>query len=93
MNLLLTLLLLVPAPHFVTLKWNAVTGNGPIRYNLYRSNTPAGPFKNLNNVPMLCPSYGDWQVTANGSYWYEVTAVDENGLESAKSAPVTVKVP
>lgn len=90
---LLAMLWILAAPHYVTLKWNPVTGNGPIRYNLYRSNTAAGPFKNLNNVPIYCTTYGDWQVTAGQTYWYEVTAIDQNGIESPKSAPVTAKIP
>ncbi|MCQ2322860.1 MAG: choice-of-anchor J domain-containing protein [Bacteroidales bacterium] len=61
----------------VTLGWNAA-GNA-IGYNVYRSTT-GDNYEIITNVTET--NYGE-TVTENGDYYYQVTAVYDNGCESA----------
>ena len=53
-------------------------------YMLYKSSSETGPFGQVNSEPLLCPWYYDEVLPAAMTY-YRVTAVDENGNESAYS--------
>jgi hypothetical protein len=66
----------------VTLSWTAV--DGAVGYNVKRSTTAGGPYTTIaTNVTGT--SYVDNAVINGTKYYYVVTAVDSNGIESANS--------
>ena len=82
----------VPAAHSVALNWNANT-SAVVRYNVYRATQPGGPYTKLNSSPIRRTSYTDSTVQAGHTYFYVVTAVDQNGIESRFSSKVQASVP
>ncbi|HET6142344.1 MAG TPA: immunoglobulin domain-containing protein [Candidatus Acidoferrales bacterium] len=78
--------------HSVTLTWNASTStvNG---YNVYRSTVSGGPYTKVNSSPINATTYVDGGVAAGQTYYYVVTSVDANSVESANSTEVSVVVP
>ena len=82
----------VNAAGAVDLLWNASSGRDLAGYNVYRS-TEGGPFRRINQKPVLTPIFHDATVAPGHSYEYAVTAVDLTGNESRKSAPASVAMP
>lgn len=80
------------AGHFVTVTWepstSAVTG-----YFIYSSAQSGGPYSKLNGAPICGNSYVDATVQAGHTYFYVVTAVDANGVESVFSNEASATVP
>jgi fibronectin type 3 domain-containing protein len=78
--------------HSVAITWTAstsvVTG-----YNVYSSTVSGGPYSKLNSSPVAGTSYTDTTVQASQTYFYVVTSVDSNGVESAFSTEVSASVP
>jgi Abnormal spindle-like microcephaly-assoc'd, ASPM-SPD-2-Hydin len=78
--------------HSVSLSWNpdssSVSG-----YNVYRGAKSGGPFSKLTSSVDTATDYLDTNVAAGGTYYYEVTAVSEQGKESRPTAPVKATVP
>jgi hypothetical protein len=71
--------------------WNASAEADLAGYNLYRSRTAAGPYRNrVNAEPIRIPEYLDTAVDNGVNYTYAVTAVDRAGNESPLSNKVTV---
>jgi hypothetical protein len=77
--------------HSVTLSWTPSTSqvNG---YYIYRSSISGGPYAKLNAALDPAPSYTDASLTS-GTYFYVVTSVDPNGVESGYSNEVAVTIP
>ena len=84
-----------PAPHGVTLTWNAPMprrGVTIVGYNVYRRTSEGGSFvKIAENVSG--PPYEDHLITTRRKYVYVVTAVDQAGRESRFSAEITAEIP
>ncbi len=60
-------------------------------YNIYRASALGGPYTKLNSVPTDRVAYDrDEGLTQLTRYYYEVSAVDSSGNESAPCAPVSV---
>lgn len=78
--------------HSVTLSWQPSTSQ-VMGYNVYRGSQSAGPFSKLNSAAEASTSFADDSVQAGSSYYYEVTSVDSNGMESVPSSPVEATVP
>ncbi|MFY9661387.1 MAG: fibronectin type III domain-containing protein [Terriglobales bacterium] len=82
-------------PHSVTLGWDAPhvpPGASVLGYNVYRSDTSAGPFVKLaSRVP--APPYEDRSVRSGHTYFYVVTALDQAGRESKFSQQIQAKIP
>jgi len=78
--------------HSVTLSWVASTST-VVGYNIYRSSVSGGPYALLNSTPNVGLGYTDTAVTAGQTYYYVVTAVDANGVESVVSNEVSVIIP
>jgi hypothetical protein len=87
--------------HDVVLSWNASTTSGIVGYNVYRGTTSGGESATpLNSSPVAagCTStatctYTDVTVVAGTTYYYTVTAVASDGVQSAASTqagPATV---
>jgi chitodextrinase len=72
----------------INIGWQASTdnagGSGLLKYNIYRTGASAATF--TVNAPTI--TFNDTSVAQSSSYSYQVTAVDNAGNESAKSAVV-----
>ena len=80
--------------HVVTLKWAPSQAAGVVGYNVYRANSPFGPFSKLNLALIGQTSYADATVQPGQSYYYVATAVDAAGNESIfSSPPVQITIP
>ena len=82
-------------PHRVTLTWEAppaAPGVSVVGYNVYRSTTSGGQFVKLaSRVPG--PPYEDHLVVSGRTYFYVVTALDQNGRESRYSSQIRAPIP
>jgi Abnormal spindle-like microcephaly-assoc'd, ASPM-SPD-2-Hydin/HYDIN/CFA65/VesB-like, Ig-like domain len=80
------------ASHSVSLAWNAslslVAG-----YDIYRGTQAGGPYTKLNSSSLVDLTYTDGAVQAGQTYFYVVSAVDSNGLQSINSNEVSAAIP
>ena len=72
-----------------TLNWDAIT-SALVGYNVYRATHAGGPYTKLNSSAIEPTSYTDSTVQADQTYFYVVTAVDANGVESVASNEIQV---
>jgi hypothetical protein len=80
------------ANHVVDLKWKASASNDVAGYNIYRG--PNGStWTKINPSLVGSTLYSDSTVANNTTYYYATTAVDLEGRESAKTAPVKAAIP
>ncbi len=77
--------------HSVTLSWTPSTSQ-VTGYNIYRSIVSGGPYAKVNTAIDPNASYMDAGL-ASGSYFYVVTSVDQNSVESGYSNEVAVVIP
>jgi fibronectin type 3 domain-containing protein len=70
----------------VALSWSASTAADLTGYNVYRASSATGSYSKLNSAPVTGRSYSDTTIAAGGTGYYQVTAVDNSGNESARSA-------
>jgi hypothetical protein len=80
------------ASHSVTISWNADTSK-VTGYNVYRSGHSGGPFVRQTSSLDTNTDYTDSTVTSGDTYYYQVTAVNKQGLESSPSKVVSATVP
>jgi fibronectin type 3 domain-containing protein len=83
-----------PSSHSVQVLWDASTSSGLQGYKVYRGQVTGGPYTSVSGL--LDPSilqFSDSTLNAGQTYFYVVTSVDVNGLESAQSSEVSVAVP
>jgi hypothetical protein len=78
--------------HSVALNWNA-SSSSVIGYYVYRGSKPSGPYSKLNGSPNSSTSYSDSSVSDGQVYYYVVTAVNSNHIESADSNQVSATIP
>jgi fibronectin type 3 domain-containing protein len=78
--------------HSVTLTWNPATAEVGA-YNVYRSESLAGPFQKVKTIEAPRHDFVDREVAAGTTYYYVVTSIDGDGRESADSTPAIAKVP
>jgi len=76
----------------VVLSWTAST-SAVIGYNSYSSAVPGGPYNKLNASPVATTTYTDNTVQSGKTYYYVVTSVDSDNVESVFSNEVSVTVP
>lgn len=83
-----------PAPgvHTVTVTWNASTTSGLAGYNVYRGTVSGGPYSRVTSTPTTALQFTDSAVIANQTYFYVVTAVGGNGVESVVSNEIRVVI-
>jgi len=78
--------------HSAALIWTAstsvVTG-----YNVYRGAVSGGPYTLMNAPLVILTNYTDNTVLSGQPYFYVVTAVDANNVESAYSNEVSAVIP
>jgi hypothetical protein len=76
----------------VNLYWN--TSSDVAGYNVYRSSSANGSYAKINPSLNATTAYTDSTVVSGQTYYYEATAVNSSGAESALSAPaVQAQVP
>jgi len=78
--------------HSTDLSWNP-DADPVIGYNIYRGQTKGGPYGQINSALVASTNYTDGTVAAGSTYFYVVTAVDANDVESTYSNEVTVVIP
>src|SRR5579875_1842372 len=78
--------------HSVALTWQASASpvNG---YNVYRSQVSGGPYTLVSTTLLTTASFTDTTVLDGQTYYYVVTGVDSQGVESAYSNQVQVTIP
>jgi fibronectin type 3 domain-containing protein len=79
-------------PHSVDLSWMAST-SVVAGYNVYRGVQSGGPYSKLNSTPVALTNDIDSTVQAGQTYFYVITAVDSNNVESAYSNEVSAVIP
>jgi fibronectin type 3 domain-containing protein len=78
--------------HVVDLSWTSSTSSSLAGYNVYRS--PDGNNWSKINVSLVGSTiYDDSSVVNGDTYFYAVTAVDLEGVESGKSAIAQISIP
>ena len=77
----------------IALQWQAADGDGNAvdGYNLYRSQSPAGPYVKVNSGLIAATGYEDSTPAAGTTYYYLVSSVDADGDESVMSAMVSAE--
>jgi fibronectin type 3 domain-containing protein len=80
------------ATHAVTLNWVA-SASAVKGYYVYSKTQASGALTKLNSTPIAATTYTDTSVQSGQTYYYDVTAVDSDGVESAASNEVTVTIP
>ena len=78
--------------HSTTLSWTAST-SFVVGYNVYRSSISGGPYTKLNSSPDANTTLTDSSVLSGQTYYYVVTAVDSNNVESIDSNQATAVIP
>jgi hypothetical protein len=68
----------------INLNWTQSVSPAIVQNRIYRGPTAAGPFAILKSLSATT-SYADTKLTSRVTYYYVVTAVDADGLESAPS--------
>jgi len=72
---------------WVSMAWGGPSVGDLYGYHVYRATGIAGPYTRITAAPVTTPSYIDGAVLEGTAYFYELTAVDEAGLESRRTAP------
>jgi len=83
----------VPTQHSVSLSWSP-SSTSNVEYNIYRGTQHLGPYPvKVNPVPLSSTSFTDSSVQNGKTYYYVVTAVDQNSVESYYSNEAQIIVP
>ena len=81
-----------PQQHTVALSWKP-SSTSSAQYNVYRGTQHLGPYTTkLNSTPLASTSFTDSTVQNGATYYYVVTAVDQNS-ESDYSNEAQVVIP
>ena len=83
---------LAQVSHSVILSWTPST-SAVVGYYSYSSTKSGGPYTKLSATPVATTTYTDSTVQAGQTYFYVVTAVDSQSVESAYSAEISASVP
>jgi len=78
--------------HSVTLSWTASTSS-VVGYYVYRGTLTGGPYTKLNSTPLVTITYDDGTVQSGLIYFYVVTAMDSNNVESVHSNEISATIP
>jgi hypothetical protein len=84
----------VAAPAYsVNLGWNVDNSPNVVGYNVLRRTGPSGTFSQINATLVGGTTYTDTSLTGGVTYYYETTAVNSSGVQSAPSTPVQAVIP
>lgn len=78
--------------HSVALDWNSSTSS-VVGYHIYRGGVSGGPYGRIDNSVVNSLSYRDANVQSGGRYFYVVTALGTDGVESPFSNEVAADIP
>ncbi|HXO05025.1 MAG TPA: choice-of-anchor D domain-containing protein [Candidatus Sulfotelmatobacter sp.] len=76
----------------VALNWEKSAAQ-VVGYFVYRSSKPSGPYAKLNSQANPDTSYTDSSVVSGQTYFYVVTAVNSENIESSFSNEISVTIP
>jgi hypothetical protein len=79
-------------PHSVALNWDKSAAQ-VAGYFVYRSSKSSGPYAKLNSHANPDASYTDSSVSSGQMYFYVVTAVNSENIESSFSNEISVTIP
>jgi fibronectin type 3 domain-containing protein len=83
-----------PSSHSVQVLWDASSSSNLQGYKVYRGQVSGGPYNSVSGVlGTSVLQFSDSTVAGGQTYFYVVTSVDVNGLESPQSSEVSVSVP
>ena len=82
----------VQKTHSVTLNWSPST-SAVVGYYVYRSTSPDGPWIRLGATVETVLSYTDSSIQGGQLYFYAVSAVDSDNLESDLSDAASAVIP
>ena len=81
-------------PHSVGLNWDASPSPNLQGYKVYRSQVSGGPYNPISSMLSTgTQQFTDSSVSSGQSYFYVVTSIDVNGLESGPSPEVGANIP
>jgi Abnormal spindle-like microcephaly-assoc'd, ASPM-SPD-2-Hydin len=84
----------VAAPAYsVNLGWNADNSSNVVGYNVLRRAGTSGTFSQINTTLVAGTTYTDSSVIDGQTYYYETTAVNSSGAQSAPSGVVQAVIP
>jgi len=80
--------------HSVNITWNTSPSTNVQGYKVYRSQTSGGPYSNVSGALATSTlAFTDTSVLSGQTYFYVVTSIDVNGLESPPSLEVNATIP
>ncbi len=79
--------------HSVDLTWDASTTPTVVGYFIYRGSSSGGPYTKSNANAQVGTAFTDLTVNPGDTYFYVVTAVDSDGIESFVSDEATAQIP
>ena len=83
-----------PSAHSVDVMWDPSPSTNLQGYKVYRSQVSGGPYSSISGTLGTSTSqFLDTTVFSGQKYFYVVTSIDVNGLESGPSTEVSVTVP
>ena len=84
-----------PIPHSVRLSWLSSSSPDVVGHNAYRSSSVSGPFTKVNQGLISGLTFTDSTVESGQTYYYGVTAVNGDNLESSMSnvSPAVIPFP
>jgi fibronectin type 3 domain-containing protein len=83
-----------PSSHSVDVMWDPSPSSNLQGYKVYRSQVSGGPYNPISGTLSISTSqFADITVFSGQQYFYVVTSIDVNGLESAASSEVSITVP
>jgi hypothetical protein len=81
-----------PTSHKAVLNWTPSTS--PVSgYNVYRGSQKGGPYTKITSSLVPGSTYTDLSVQAGLTYYYVVTSVESNGVESTYSSEISGTIP
>jgi len=83
----------IVSAHAVTLNWNASASSGVAGYNVYRGSVSGGPYARMNSSAITITSFNDNAVQPGQTYFYVVTSISLNDVESSYSNEVMAPIP
>ena len=83
-----------PTAHSVAITWQSSPSTNLQGYKVYRSQISGGPYTPISSILPTSPEqFTDSSVVSGQDYFYVMTSIDVNGLESAPSAEVSAQIP
>jgi len=82
-----------PVQHSVSLAWDPSPSTNVASYVVYRRTGASGSFSKVGSTSNTVTTFTDTTVQGGQTYFYQVTCIDSNNLESNADGPVTATTP